>query len=384
MRQVIDGASPRPESAGEAPRARPEPAVSLVGLTKRFPSRRTWSQMLRDPFGGDTAEVLSDVDLEIPPGEFFGLLGPNGAGKTTLFRILATLVLPDGGSAEVLGRDVREHDTEVRELVVSVIGNERSLYWRLSATENLELFGALHGLDRETRLRRARRLLELVELTDTGSKIVAEFSSGMKQKLLLARALLPAPKVLLLDEPTRSLDPLAARAFRKFLREEMSERLGCTILLATHDTDEAAELCDRVGMLHEGRLLAVGTVEELGQLLTGDTYRLRARELGTAALAGLEEEGAIRDFRFGEEAAGWQEIIVEIPGEMKDASRVLSSLTLQGAEIAHFEHVSVSLTDVMERILAEGTTAHADSASDRATRPTTSGEGDGVVRSAES
>lgn len=329
------------------------PAVSLRGLSKQFPARRSWSEMIRNPLGGAREEVLSDLDLEIRKGEFFGLLGPNGAGKTTLFRILATLILPDGGTAEVLGHDVVRDDTAVRELVGPVIGNERSLYWRLSARENLLLFGALDGLDREGRRRRTAELLDLVGLSRVGSKIVAEFSSGMKQRLLLARALLPGPEVLLLDEPTRSLDPLGARAFREFLRTEMGERLGCTILLATHDTEEATELCDRVGMLHEGRLLAVGTVEELGRVLTGQFYRVWARGLEEETLRWLQEEGVLRDFRINSsDEDGWVESLLAISGELADASRVVSSLTLAGADVARFERVPVSLTDVMERLLA--------------------------------
>lgn len=329
------------------------PAVSLAGLSKRFPARRSWSEMLGNPLGGGEEEVLQEVDLEIPRGEFFGLLGPNGAGKTTMFRILATLILPDAGTAEVMGRDVEEEDVAVRELVGPVIGNERSLYWRLTARENLHLFGALNGLDRQARRRRSSELLDLVDLAEAGEKIVAEFSSGMKQRLLLARALLPGPEVLLLDEPTRSLDPLGARAFREFLRTEMGERLGCTVLLATHDTEEAAELCDRVGMLHEGRLLEVGTVEELGRLLTGEFYRVWARSLEEERLRWLEGQGVLGDYRIESGEPGeWTRALLEVPGEMEEASRVISSLTLAGADVARFERVSVSLTDVMEQVLA--------------------------------
>lgn len=353
-----------------------EPAVRLSGVTKRFPARRSWSEMLRDPLGGDEITVLDDVDLDVAPGEFFGLLGPNGAGKTTLFRILATLIIPDEGTVEVRGHDVTGDDVAVRELVGPVIGNERSLYWRLSASENLRLFASLHGLDVGEGRSRTRELLDLVGLSDTGNKIVGEFSSGMKQRLLLARALIPKPRVLLLDEPTRSLDPLAARAFRRFLRTEMSERLGCTVLLATHDTEEAAELCDRIGMLHRGRLLAVGTVDELGRVLSGHHYRVWARNLDDDRLRWLEEEGVISSHRVESRGAeGWTEVLLEIPGEMGEASGVLSSLTLGGAEVARFERVAVSLTDVMERVLAGGETVEGGEGGERRSRPGSGSDG---------
>ena len=362
------------------------PAVSLSGVTKSFPDRRSWSEMLRNPLGGREVEVLRGIDLKIGPGEFFGFLGPNGAGKTTLFRILATLILPDSGTVEVMGRDVEEEDMAVRELVGPVIGNERSLYWRLSAGENLRLFAALHGLSRDAIRRRTREVLELVGLEETGTKIVAEFSSGMKQRLLLARALLPGPRVLLLDEPTRSLDPLAARAFRSFLRDEMADRLGCTILLATHDTEEAAELCDRIGMLHRGRLLAEGTVDDLGRILSGEHYRVWARSLDEERLEWLEDRDVLASYRIGStDPAGWTEILLEIPGEMGEASGVLSSLTLGGAEIARFERVAVSLTDVMERVLdAEGEAGDGRQPVTGSDRAPASGETDGLSRSVES
>ncbi|HEX6964410.1 MAG TPA: ABC transporter ATP-binding protein, partial [Gemmatimonadaceae bacterium] len=232
-------------------------AVRVEGLTKRFRVRRRWSEMLRHPWAHEYAMAVRDLSWEVRRGEFFGLLGPNGAGKTTVFKMLMTSTTPDAGRALVHGYDVVREAGRVRALVGCVLANDRSLYWRLSAAENLRLYAALYNLHGARARDRVRELLRVVELDDTGEKMVAEFSSGMKQRLLIARALLSEPSVLLLDEPTRSLDPLSARRFRDFLRTEIAGNQGCTVLLATHSSEEAMELCDRVAVLDRGRLLAL-------------------------------------------------------------------------------------------------------------------------------
>lgn len=328
--------------------------ISVRDLTKRFPERRPWSEILRDPFGGQKVTVLDDVSFSVGDGEFFGLLGPNGAGKTTLFKILATLVVPDGGEVRVAGYDVREDGAAVRSRLTCVLSDGRSLYWRLDARENLELFADLHGLPRPEVPGRIESLLETVGLEDTGDKMVGDFSSGMKQRLLLARSLLSDPEVLLLDEPTRSLDPLAARDFRKFLREEIAGRRGCTILLATHDSDEAFDLCDRVAVLHEGRLLAAGAAADLVDRYGEERYRLWIRDVEDERLDWLVRQGLVSDWRReGRGRDGWTELILVLSGGLDGAADVVSSLAMGGATVARFERVGVPLADLLERIMAD-------------------------------
>ena len=185
--------------------------ITLEGIVKRFPVPRPIGAVLRAPFARRWVTSLDDVRFDVRPGEFFGLLGPNGAGKTTLFKMLSTLVLPDAGHATVGGHDVATEPAAVRRLLAPVIADERSLHWRLSANENLELFAGLHALPRRGSAARIREVLHVVGLADTGARQAGTFSSGMRQRLLVARALLCRPRVLLLDEPTRSLDPIAAR-----------------------------------------------------------------------------------------------------------------------------------------------------------------------------
>jgi len=187
-----------------------ETAISVRGLTKRFPRRRSWMQTLRHPFQSDATTVLHEIDCDIRRGEFFGLLGPNGAGKTTLCKILATLILPDEGSARVENHDVVNDARGVRRVLAPVIADERSLHWRLSAYENLRLFAVLQGVRPSMLRSRITELLAAVGLGEEGAKLVGAFSSGRKQRLLIARALIVTPKVLLSHDPTRPRLPNAS------------------------------------------------------------------------------------------------------------------------------------------------------------------------------
>jgi len=325
----------------------------MSGVTKRFAVRRRWREMLRHPLHRPRTTVLRGVDLEVPRGQIFGVLGPNGAGKTTLFKILATLIVPDEGRATVLGHDVLDAPAQVRRVLAPVLGDDRSLYWRLTARDNLRLFAALHGLTRTAARQRVAELLDVVGLEDAGSKLVGAFSSGMKQRLLLARALLSRPSILLLDEPTRSLDPLAARDFRRLIRADIVEGRGITALLATHSTEEAAELCDRIGILHRGRLVSEGSTEELAARFMGDRYRVWARNGAGARLERLVAASSTRDLRFLAEGDGWTRFEVEVPGGSDTAADLLARLHESGVRVARFEKVPVSLAELMERIVSE-------------------------------
>jgi len=332
----------------------PAPAVVLDGLTKSFPSRRGWLETIRHPRSTKYQEVLRGVSCTVRAGEFFGLLGPNGAGKTTLFKILATLVLPDAGTATVAGHDVVQDARAVRRVLSPVIADERSLYWRLSSRENLELYGSLQGLDRRAARVRAGELLEVVGLDDTGEKMVGSFSSGMKQRLLIARALIASPRVLLLDEPTRSLDPISARRFRAFLREEITGRQKCTVLLATHNAEEALELCDRVAVLNHGELLAAGTAQSIARDMGNDRYRLWTSDPGHPGIAALAGRGVVQAMTSHQsDAPGWTVIEMDVPGGLDRAAQVVAFLTEQGVPIARFEYAELSLADLIERVVEQ-------------------------------
>ena len=260
-------------------------AIVTEGLTKRFPQKLTLRQVMLHPFRRQSGVPLTAVDgvsLEILKGELFGLLGPNGAGKTTLVKMLCTLILPDGGRAEVNGFDLSNED-HVKASIGFVSGEERSFYWRLSGRQNLEFFATLHGLSAGEAAERIRRLAEWLDLGEFLDRRFDRYSSGMKQRLGIARGLLNDPQILFLDEPTRSLDPTSAGHLRDIVKQLVRER-GHTVVLVTHQLREAEELCDRIAIMHKGRLRVVADLPSLYRQAGVRHYRLRVR--------GLKAEGA--------------------------------------------------------------------------------------------
>ena len=334
-----------------APNAEP-PLVRVTDLWKQFPVNRSLVDLLRQPVGVTPSPAVADVSLDVHAGEFVGLLGPNGAGKTTLLKVLATLIVPDRGSAVVGGHDVVAEPASVRRVIASVLANERSLYWRLSARENLELFAALLRLRPEDTAGRVSDALEVVGLADAGKKMVGQFSAGMMQRLLVGRALLGHPRVLLLDEPTRSLDPTAAHSFRAFLRDELAGRRRCAVLVATHRTEEAFELCDRVVVMNRGRVAGMGPAAELSQSLMGSRYSISTVEPSHQALAERVANGRARRVAAQSDGDGrWWRIEVEIEGGDDAAQELLSSLIHGGMPIARFERVAAPLGELIDRAI---------------------------------
>lgn len=343
------------DTPGPAP-ARGEIAVSVDGLTKRFPERRTWRQMVRHPISSSYVTAVDQVTCDIFRGELFGLLGPNGAGKTTLFKMLMASTTPDSGTATVLGHDAVRDGRKVRRLISCVLASDRNLYWRLSARENLRLFAELHGIPRPEVRQRIEDVLRVVELGDTAEKMVAMFSSGMRQRLLIARALLSRPRMLLLDEPTRSMDPLSARSFRQLLRKLTHEGEGCTVVLATHNSEEAMELCDRVAILDRGKLLAIGSTYDLTQKFGDNVFSVWTRTPYHPAFLMLDAEGRIKSIDvLPEEDGGWSCVRFAIHGGLDRAAEVLSCLAASEVEVARFEQQKVSLADLIERVVGSST-----------------------------
>jgi ABC-2 type transport system ATP-binding protein len=233
--------------------------IRMEGVTKRF----------------GPVEALAGVDLEVSAGQVVALLGANGAGKSTLVRIVATTVIPDSGTVEVAGCDAVAHPADARARTGVVLNEERSFYWRLSGRDNLEFFAAFHGLGRRAARARATEALEAVDLVAVAERRVDRYSSGMRARLGLARGLLGRPSVLVLDEPTRSLDPTASIAMRRLVCELASAR-HAAVLFVTHDLHEAAEVASAVVIMVRGRIGArvegqtdAATLEQLFVAATG-------------------------------------------------------------------------------------------------------------------
>lgn len=235
-------------------------AVTTHHLTKIYAKQEGWRLTRTTPL-----TAVTDVTLTIPTGELFGLLGPNGAGKTTLVKMLCTLIAPSSGAATIAGHDLRQAGA-IRAAVGLVVSDERSFYWRLSARRNLEFFAAMYGLHGRFAQARVNQVLSDVDLRDVAERRFGNFSSGMRQRLAIARALLHQPRILFLDEPSRSLDPTATTRLHALIRRLMAQR-EMTIFLITHDLAEAEALCDRVALLHQGRVQAVGRPADLRRQL---------------------------------------------------------------------------------------------------------------------
>jgi ABC-2 type transport system ATP-binding protein len=256
------------------------PAIETQSLTKRFRKLHSYRDLLLYPWRRADHLAVDGVSLRIEQGELFGVLGQNGAGKTTLIKMLCTALLPSSGSAHVGGHDVVREAARVRKMIGLVSGEERSFYWRLTGRQNLEFFAALYHVPPASASRRVDGLLWQVGLAQDADRPFRTYSTGMRQKLAIARGLLNEPQVLFMDEPTRSLDPISAQSVRRFVADYIIGELGSTVILATHSMAEAEELCDRVALIRAGRVVAQGTVGQLRQALHyGVRRELRLRHM---------------------------------------------------------------------------------------------------------
>ncbi|MEM3165493.1 MAG: ABC transporter ATP-binding protein [Halobacteria archaeon] len=317
------------------------PAIEVSELTKTYDKGRFRKRK--------EIAALDRVSFSVESGRMVGLLGPNGAGKTTLIKILCTLVLPTSGTARVMGRDVVADPAGARRSLGWVHGEAggRSLYWRLTARDNLRFFAALHEVDRAAARKRVEALLEAFDLAGVADQRVLKFSTGMKAKLMVARALLHNPDVLLMDEPTAGLDVRMAQETRDLLRRLAAEH-GKAILFTSHNLAEVEALCPRVVILHKGRLLADGPVEELAK-------RLRARERVEIRLAAAVEPGVARAL---ESAGGVRGVMangstveVEVERAVESIPSIVELLKARGAPVLSvgrkepdLEEVFLSLT----------------------------------------
>jgi ABC-2 type transport system ATP-binding protein len=241
-------------------------AIIMRGVTKNYkskignPEQRTWFSQRKTR----TVTAVDHLSLKIQRGELFGLLGRNGAGKTTLVKILCTLLPPDEGTAFVNGFDVVKEQMQVKRSIGTIFSvGERGFFWRLTGYGNLEFYAAINNVPRHGRRERIMEVLDLVGMKDNAFELFQKYSGGMKRKLALARALLSDPPILLLDESTTGLDVVSSRSIREFIRNDLSRKQGKTVLYTTHYIEEAAQICDKIAIIHKGKLIAIDTPDAL-------------------------------------------------------------------------------------------------------------------------
>ena len=231
--------------------------ISLIHLTKRF--------------GRLTA--VNDLNLEIPKGEIFGFLGPNGAGKTTTIRMMAGILKPTGGTVIIDGKNLAEDPVGAKQ-VTGFIPDRSFLYEKLSGIEFLQFVAALYGMDERRSEARIRKLLALFEMDGWGGDLIESYSHGMKQRIVMSAALIHEPKVIVVDEPMVGLDPKGARLVKTMFRSLVSQDVS--IFMSTHTLAVAEEMCDRIGIIHEGRLIALGTASQIKQKADAEEHDLEA------------------------------------------------------------------------------------------------------------
>jgi ABC-2 type transport system ATP-binding protein len=290
--------------------------------------------------------AVDGVSLQIEQGEIFGLLGPNGAGKTTTIRMLCTLLEPTSGTASVNGFDIVKQATQVRQNLGTVLAGERSIYWKLTGRENLEYFAALYHIPPASARVRIDELLDRMELTDRANELVEKYSTGMKQRIAISKALLARPPIMLLDEPTLGLDPQAARKVRELITEFKAE--GHTILLTTHYMEEADQLSDRIGIIDQGKIIALDTPTALKQRIQQkDVIRMEITGWHDALTAPIQQlpgvENVVTRHLDGEALF---EVSLHAKNSREIMPGIISNVNQNGTQLVNMNIVKPSLEDV--------------------------------------
>lgn len=327
-------------------------AVRLEGITKRYPRKAGYRDMVKFWKPRQFLTALNGVTLEVPQGSTFGILGSNGAGKTTLLKVLAGLVLADEGFVEINGEDVTRAPERTRHSLMYVSVEERSHYWRLTGRQNLQFFAMMNGIPRRDRTAHVDRLLEIVGLEpDQADELVMRYSTGMRQRLAIARGLLSNPDILLLDEPTRSMDPVGARHLWEFIKADLIQRMGKTILIATHNMEEAAFLCDRVAIVNRGYIERCDTVHSMTRALTGrGHYSITVGRSSLMAVERLSELRGVTDLSVLPSSNGHIEFTIIVDDEEQNIPEVVDTLVSLGGQILAVEPRTNSLSDVIAEL----------------------------------
>lgn len=330
-------------------------AVKVVALSKTYVTKQRQG-LFRSK--RKDVEALQNVSLEIRKGEIFGLLGPNGAGKTTLIKCLTTLLLPSSGRAWVNGYQLTREDDAIRASVGCMLMGERGLYWKLTGRENLVFFAALYHLRPAQRQRRAQTIIERLQLQEIADRPVETYSSGQKMKLAFGKALINDAPLLILDEPTNTLDVPSARELRAMVRQLNQE--GKTVIYTTHIMSEAETLCDRVAIIDQGQVIDMGTVSELKASLEREVViRLEGvipsqASQAVAGLAGVSQVAATV-------ANGANQLTVVTSDQHRLLPQLIDTLNAHGAVLRKIAPEEVTLEDVFiartGRTLAEDTRA---------------------------
>lgn len=292
--------------------------------------------------------ALHDISFNVEHGEIFGLVGHNGAGKTTLLKILSTLLIPSTGQVRIAGHDIVKDAAAIRRIVGFVSSNERSFYWRLSGRQNLRFFARLYDVSGADMERWIDELLEALGLSEVGDRRFDAYSTGMRQRLAFARALLGKPKVIYMDEPTKGLDPSSANALIAMLQERIMPVWQPTVIITSHQLAELEKLCNRVAILSRGQIIRCGTMPELLRSVTlRNRYRITLRDFSPAAREAVLR--AAPGLRVIDTETSHQLDLDDCNGEL---SAVLSAALSHGSSIINCSEQAVSLEDIFSHVMS--------------------------------
>ncbi len=327
-----------------------EHLVEAENLTKVFDGRSPLSRKAKGP--GRIA--VDRVNLQLHEGEIFGLVGPNGAGKTTLIKLLTTMLMPTSGSARIAGLDIVKDEYQVRRIVGLVTSNERSFYWRLTARQNLEFFASLYNIPKLEAKKWIAELFDLLDLSDRADDRFDAYSTGMKQRLAFARGLLGKPRFLFMDEPTKGVDPIASASLIQILQERIIEKWRPTILITSHNLSEIERLCGRIALMAQGRILAVGTLNELRSLVAPvHEFHITVRDIDESRLKAMASSAnAMNDAEFTR-LNGTTDVRVQFKEGSDGFSRFVRSIVEAQGQVLDCTAVKATFDNVFHQLVAE-------------------------------
>jgi len=338
-----------------------EYAIETFNLTKKFIPTRGFADLLH-PFVKKEVTALDNVSIKIKKGELFGILGPNGAGKTTLIKILCTLILPTTGTAYVNGYDIVKEEEKVKASIGLITGEERSFYWRLTGRQNLFFFASLHNFSSSEAQKRINNVLNFVGIEDKADDKFHSYSTGMKQRMAIARGLLNDPPILFMDEPTRSLDPGTAQNLREFIKERLVKEQGKTVFLSTHHFEEAEQLCDRIAVINKGRIKAYGTLSQLRDMIgKREIYVIKVKNLSNSVLGKLRDlEGVITFSTDAQSDLGFSEIQVSLSNSETVLPKIIEMIVNTGGKIHACNTKEVVINEIFTQLVSETGGMHVD------------------------
>jgi ABC-2 type transport system ATP-binding protein len=327
-------------------------AIEIKNLKKVFKQHTTLKNLILGRKRLTTA--LNGISIDIKEGEIFGLLGPNGAGKTTLIKVLTTLVFPTKGAASVCGHDVIKDEWKVRKIIGLIHSDERSFFWRLTGRQNLEFFAAILQVPGELIKNRIDEAIAHVELQKDADNLFYNYSTGMKQRLAIARGLLNRPRILFMDEAMRSIDPISTQKIRKFIKTKIREKQGVTIVMATNRLDEATDLCDRVAILKRGELVKCGSLGDIEAVTKKSIqYEIEAKNLTDGVIGQIQKMKWVNECKETFRRNGKIGIMITLNSEEKSIHLILEQIMRNKGYIVRCDRREPSFDESFDRIIKE-------------------------------